>query len=160
LLWATVTWTDPEGETVVLRHLRQGVLLRQLLRPHKQARVSSSMTQRLYARRARGLGLLRTFALLRLFSYVGIAVVRRLHPAAVPGLERAARRGLRRARRLFCALRERPARAARTRVLPIEELAQPGFERAWFARLLRDLETSTLACQVPLPSRTLARRTR
>jgi hypothetical protein len=70
------------------------------------------------------------------------------------------RRGLRRARRLFCELRERPARVMRPHALPIEELAHPGFERAWFARLLKDLETSTLPSQVSPPSRTLARRTR
>lgn len=142
LLLATLTWNGPD-ETVILRHLGQAYLLRHLLHPRQRGWASSSLTQRLYTRRARGLGLLRAFALLKLVFHVAIAVVRRLYPEAAPGLECTARRCLRRARRLFCTLRERPVRVAH-HVPHMEELAQPGDEQAWFARLLKDVETSTL----------------
>jgi len=158
LLLATVTWTDRE-ETIVLRHLGQTYLLKHVLYARRRAWGNSSLTQRLYAHRARGLGLLRAFALLRILFNAGIALVRRIYPKAAPRLEQAARRCLRRARRLFCALRERPARI-RTRAPQIEDLARPGFERAWFARLLKDVETSALTWQESAGTPALARRAR
>jgi len=158
LLLATLTWTRP-GETIVLERLSQPYLLRHLLHAERRAWASPSLTQRLYTRRARGLALLRAFALLRLFCHAGLALVRRLHPRAAPGLERAVQHCLRHARRLFCALRELPAQLSR-RPLYIEEIAQPGFERAWFARLLKDVETSALPQRMPLGASTLTRRVR
>jgi hypothetical protein len=158
LLLATLTWTDHE-ETIVLRHLSQTYLLKHLLHARQRTCGSSTLTQRLYTHRARGLGLLRAFALLRILFHAGIALVRRLYPQAAPSLEQAARRCLRRARRLFCALRERPARV-RHRTPQIEDLAQPGLERAWFARLLKDVETSTLTWQESARTPALARKAR
>ena len=156
LLLATLTWTH-QGETIVLRHLGQAYLLRHLLHPQRRVWANTSLTQRLYTHRARGLGLLRAFALLRLVCHVGVAIVRRLYPEAAPGLERAVRRCLRRARRLFCALRELPRSHSR-RALRIDDLARPGFEQAWFARLLKDVETSTLAWGTPAHTPALVHR--
>lgn len=147
LLLATVTWTDG-NETIVLRHLGQAYLLKHLLHTRRRAWVSSSLTQRLYARRARGLGLLRAFALLRLLFHAGVVLVRWLYPEAAPGLELEARRCLRRARRLFCVLREWPAHIL-YRVPRFEDLSWPELERAWFAGLLKDVETSALSWRNP-----------
>jgi hypothetical protein len=149
LLLGTVTWTDGDGTTIVLRHLSQAMLLKQLLQPQQPDRAYSSLTQQLYAHRARGLGLLRAFALLRFLLHAGVALVQRLYPEAAPNWERAEQRCLRRARRLCCWLRERPYRVSRRHVLRIEELARPGFERAWFARLLEEIETSAIARGTP-----------
>jgi hypothetical protein len=159
LLLATLTWTH-DDETIVLQHLGQPYLLRCLLHPERRSWSCSSLTQRLYTRRARGLGLLRTFALLRIVFHAGVTFVGKLYPEAVPRLELAVRRCLRRARRLFCALRERPVRIVR-RTPRFEELANPSEERAWFARLLKDVETSTLNWRPPAHTRApvLARRT-
>jgi hypothetical protein len=156
LLLATVTWTD-HNETIVLQHLGQTYLLKHLLHARKRIWGSSSLTQRLYAHRASGLGLLRAFALLRILFNAGISLVRRIYPKAAPGLERAARRCLRRARRLFCALRERRSRI-RHRTPQIEDLSRPDYERAWFARLLLDVETSTLTWQESARAPALLRR--
>jgi hypothetical protein len=158
LLLATLTWTDRD-ETIVLRHLGQTYLLKHVLHARQRAWSSSSLTQRLYAHRAPGLGLLRTFAILRIIFHAGIALVRCFYPQAAPKLEKTARRCLRRARRLFCALRERPARI-RYRTPQIEDLAHPGFDRAWFARLLKDVETSALTWQESAGTPALARRAR
>jgi hypothetical protein len=157
LLLATLTWTDRE-ETIVLRHLGQTYLIKHLLHARRRAWASSSLTQRLYTHRARGLGLLRAFALLRIVFHAGITLVKRIYPDAAPGLERIARRCLRRARRLFCALRERQRRL-RYRVPRIEDLARPEFERAWFARLLKDVETSALTWKQSAQTPVLVRRT-
>jgi len=149
LLLGTVTWTDGAGTTIVLRHLSQAVLLKQLLQPQQQDWAYSSLTQQLYAHRARGLGLLRAFALLRILLHAGVTLVQRLYPEAAPRWERAEQRYLRRARRLCCWLRERPYRVTRRRVLRIEDFARPGYERAWFARLLEEIETSSIAWGLP-----------
>jgi hypothetical protein len=149
LLLGTVTWTDGQGTTIVLRHLSQAVLLKQLLHPRRQDWAYSSLTQQLYAHRARGLGLLRAFALLRILLHTGVTLVQRLYPEAAPGWVHAEQRCLRRARRLFCWLRERPYRVARPRVLRVEDFVRPGYERAWFARLLKEIETSTMAWGLP-----------
>jgi hypothetical protein len=164
LLLATLTWTD-QGETIVLRHLGQPYLLRHLLAPQREWSCTN-LTQRLYTHRARGLGLLRAFALLRLLLHVGIVLVRRISPETAPGLEQAAQRSLHRARHLFCTLRELPDRRSRhidrspRRLSYVQDLVQPGDERAWFARLLQEVETSALAWRPAAHTQALLRRTR
>jgi hypothetical protein len=78
LLLGTVTWTDGKGTTIVLRHLSRAMLLKQLLQPQQQDRAYSSLTQQLYAHRARGLGLLRAFALLRFLLHAGVTLIQRV----------------------------------------------------------------------------------
>jgi hypothetical protein len=158
LLLATLTWTD-QDETIVLRHLGRTYLLKHLLHARRRAWACSTLTQRLYTRRSRGIGLLRAFALLGFLFHAGIALVRWLYPEATPWLEEVASHCLSHARHLFCALWERRSRIRR-HTPRIEDLARPDFERAWFARLLQDVETSALAWQNPTRAPAFARRAR